>query len=146
MRMICIFITLFFLTTISESIPMEKNISYTTINSSTKIIGSLGQPLGKVIKISGIVVAGENTKSDSGTIKLKVNSVDGTQLKKPVIIGFQIFQWSGVKKPGAGKTFTYIGYETGRMTGIPYNAFKYMPRVATRAFGFYVYFQVCAEK
>jgi len=146
MRIIYLFIAIYFVTTIVNGAPMNKDISYTSINSSVRIIGALGQPLGKVIRISGIAVAGGNSKADSGTIKLKVKSVDGAALEKPVIISFQNFRWSGVKDPAEGKSFSYIGYETGRMTGIPYDATKHMPRVATTAFTFSVYFQICAEK
>lgn len=146
MKIIYLLLTLLFIITISDGAPMNNDISYTSINSSVRIIGSLGQPLGKVIRISGIAVGGKNTKSDSGTIKLRVKSVDGIKLEKPVITGFRIFQWAGIKNPSEGKSFTYIGYETGHMTGIPYDAAKLMPRFATTAFTFSVYFQVCAEK
>ncbi|MDH4129391.1 MAG: hypothetical protein OEV44_11580 [Spirochaetota bacterium] len=139
-------ISFLFFTVFSFAINKSK-ISYGSLNYKTLVIGSLGKPLGKIITIEGSIIDGESTrtKEDSGKLLLEVYLVDGVKLKKPVIINYSTFSWASIKNIRANNKFKYIGYETGGMTGIPDDAFKYIPRVATKSYGFSVYFQICKE-
>ena len=130
------------------SFSKNKNIiHYSGLGNSHLVIGSLGEPLGKIITIEGIIIDGDDTrmKENSGKLLLKVELVNGNKLKKSVTIDYRTFNWAKVKDMTVNKRFKYIGYESGDMTGIPYDAFKYIPMVATRSYGFSVYFQICKE-
>ena len=114
-----------------ESIPVIK------LNRS-KVIGSLGLPLGEVVTIEGITADGEYTrrKADAGETLLRVQTVNGRPLKREAIFHFRPFEGADLKKPRAGMRFKYIGYETGGFSGIPDKAFDYVPRVATDGYYF----------
>ncbi len=124
-----------------------QRISYTRLNDSVKIVGSLGRFLGEIITVEGIIIDGSRRriKSETGKTLLKVITVNGKKLGEPVIIPFSIFTWTDVKMPKVNDPFKFIGYESGEMAGIPQKAFQYMPQVATTDYHFFVYFQVCGE-
>lgn len=99
------------------------------------VLGRLGHPLGEIVSIEGIFADGTFTKvkQDDGWILVRVRGVNGKALKDE-----QVFQYQMAAKgsPAAGAEFKFIGYETGGFTGIPNDAFKYTPPVATTGFGF----------
>ncbi len=107
-----------------------------------ELIGSLGKPLGFIIQVEGIIVPGDGSKEDEDKIKLKVTMVDNKVLDTIIIIKAEVFSWLSVNIPEEGKPFKYVGYETGGMTGIPEEAFKHMPYVATAGYTFSTYFQI----
>ena len=51
-----------------------------------------------------------------------------------------------VAKPVLGRSFKYVGYETGGFTGVPQEAFKFVPAVATTSHRFNHSFQVLQEE
>lgn len=124
-----------------------QQINYAMLNDNVRIVGSLGSFLGEIITVEGIVIDGSRRriKSETGKTLLKVVTVNGKKLEEPVIIPFSIFKWTDVKMPKVNDPFTFIGYESGEMAGIPQKAFQYMPQVATTDYHFFVYFQICSE-
>ncbi|NUN66118.1 hypothetical protein HCU40_15480 [Pseudanabaena biceps] len=110
------------------------------------LIGHLGKPLGKIITISGTVrQQGLGAKARPSEV-LNVEAVDDQTLAQPVTIEFNLFVTAQVAKPVLGQRFKYVGYETGGFTGIPSEAFKFVPVVATTSHQFYTLFQVLQEK
>ncbi len=113
--------------------------------SNTKFTGLSGQPLGTIITVKGVVQEESLSKADSGKTMLKIFVVNGEKLKNPITLPIQFFPFTQYKVPNAGEDKTYIGYETGQMTGIPDKAFEYIPRVATTGFHFEYIFKVCKD-
>jgi hypothetical protein len=123
---------------------MQKSSSYCTANDQ-QIVGHLGHPLGKIVTISGKVrQAGVGSKSLQDVLFVEV--VNGIRLAQPVEIEFDLFVTAQVPKPLLGRSFSYVGYETGGFTGIPSAAFKYVPAVATTDYRFTTSFQILREE
>jgi len=115
----------------------SKPIHVSQLNRS-KVIGSLGRPLGEVVTIEGIAADGDYTrrKAETDEILLRVQAVNGNSLKREAIFNFHPFEGTELKKPSAGMRFRYVGYETGGFSGVPEAAFAYVPRVATSGYYF----------
>jgi hypothetical protein len=126
---------------------MEKNIPYHQLNRTVQIVGSLGIPLGKVIKVEGIALnPGEiREKAFAGKTLLKVLTVNGKKLKNPVTIVWQTLSFVNLNPPKPGQTVTYFGYETGEMRGIPEEAFRHIPYATTQGYHFATYFVALKE-
>lgn len=110
-----------------------------------QVIGWLGQPLGKIVTIEGVVTDDyyRKMKVDAGQTLLRVQAVDGKKLPGEQIVTVLS---AGVEKPKVGSKFKYIGYETGGFTGVPREAFRYMqPVVATTGYYFTTDFVVVRE-
>jgi hypothetical protein len=110
------------------------------------LLGQLGQPLGKIITIAGVVRQGELGAKASPRDVLSVEAVNDRPLAQPVTIEFNLFMTAQVAKPVLGRSFKYVGYETGGFTGIPQEAFKFVPAVATTSHRFNTSFQVLQEE
>ncbi|GBO51776.1 hypothetical protein APA_2647 [Pseudanabaena sp. lw0831] len=110
------------------------------------LLGHLGQPLGKIITIAGVVRQGELGAKASPREVLSVEVVNDRPLAQPVTIEFNLFVTAQVAKPVLGRSFKYVGYETGGFTGVPQEAFKFVPAVATTGHRFNTYFQVLQEE
>lgn len=110
------------------------------------LLGQLGQPLGKIITIAGVVRQGELGAKASPREVLSVESVNDRPLAQPVTIEFNLFMTAQVAKPVLGRLFKYVGYETGGFTGVPQEAFKFVPAVATTEHRFNTSFQVLQEE
>ncbi|WP_310426846.1 hypothetical protein [Chamaesiphon sp. VAR_48_metabat_135_sub] len=109
-------------------------------------MGELGQTLGKVITISGIVSqAALGSKADKFDLVLSIKTVNDRALAKPIIMGFKIFERAKVVPPILGQTFRYVGYETGGFVGIPAEAFKWVEPVATTNHHFESFYQILHE-
>lgn len=109
-------------------------------------LGTLGQPLGEIITISGVVrQTGLGVKSALEEV-LSVESVNGRPLSQPVTIPYKLFMTAQVAKPLLGESFKYVGYETGGFTGVPPEAFKYVSAVATTGYRFNTSFEVLTEE
>ena len=130
----------------------EKKMVKSNINSvnagdlvyKVKILGFLGYPLGKVIQIEGeILDDSKKSKADEGKTLFKVSSVEGKDLKEPFTISLTLFSFVSPQTPlNPGKKLKIIGYEDGSLTGIPSDAFKHIPRVATTDYHFETFFRV----
>ena len=112
------------------------------------VVGHLGQPLGKIVTIQGIVADGRFTraKADEGETLLRVRTVNGQRLREEWLFHFQCSPWATVGKPRVDTEFNYLGYETGGYSGIPAHAFKYIPAVATSRYGFTTSFLVLRDE
>ncbi len=110
------------------------------------LLGQLGQPLGKIITISGVVRQRALGAKASPSDVLSVEAVNDRPLAQPVTIEFNLFMTAQVAKPVLGRSFKYVGYETGGFTGIPQEAFKFVPAVATTGHRFNTSFQVLQEE
>ncbi|PZO40599.1 MAG: hypothetical protein DCF19_11965 [Pseudanabaena frigida] len=124
----------------------ESDIVTITDIEQKHLIGHLGQPLGKIIVISGVVRQEQSGAKSSPRDVLSVESVNDRPLAQPVTIEFNLFMTAQVAKPILGQSFKYIGYETGGFTGIPQDAFKFVPAVATTGHRFNTFFQVLQEE
>jgi len=102
--------------------------------------GILGTGFGEITEITGTIVD-TGSKADSGKKMLQVQSVAGQKLETPVIIELRVFSFTDIKIPSRG-TVQLRGYETGGFRGIPDEAFKDIPRVATTGYHFNSSFQV----
>jgi hypothetical protein len=110
-------------------------------------IGNLGHPLGKITTISGVVrQAPLDAKSTDLDLVLSVEAVNDRLLPQPVTIPFKIFDTAQVAAPVLGRSFRYIGYETGGFTGVPAAAFQFVPAVATTEHQFTTIYQVLREE
>jgi hypothetical protein len=83
-----------------------------------RVIGHLGQPLGSVIRVTGMSVDGDETrpKTDSGQTLLKIETVNGKQLTQSVYFTFRRAA-EGIKKPESGTPFDYFVHEWGSFDG-----------------------------
>jgi len=124
-----------------------KSIHASELNRS-KVIGSLGSALGEVVIIEG-VIADENytkRKADAGKLLLRVQAVNGKALKEEVIFDFSPFLGADIRNPAVGAKFKYTGYETGGFSGIPDQAFDYVPRVPTTGYYFSTSFVILRDE
>jgi hypothetical protein len=112
------------------------------------VLGRLGHSLGGIVTIEGTVADGSFTraKADEGETLLRVRIVNGKRLKDEQVFPFRPSPWAKVSRPKVGSKFKYIGYETGGYTGIPADAFKYIPKVATTGYGFTTSFVVLRDE
>jgi hypothetical protein len=109
-------------------------------------MGELGQTLGKVTTISGVISqAALGAKASNLDLVLSIKAVNDLPLPKPVVMKFQIFETAKVVKPFLGQTFRYVGYETGGFRGVPAEAFKWVPAVSTTEYHFQTVYQILKE-
>ncbi|NJK41495.1 MAG: hypothetical protein HC934_09360 [Acaryochloridaceae cyanobacterium SU_2_1] len=113
----------------------------------TVVMGKLGQPLGKVITISGKVVSGDRSAKSNhpDDLALQVLQVNDQALATPVTLPWTVFTTAAIKPPKLHQAFKYVGYETGSFTGVPHEAFKVLSAVASREFHFESRFEVLQE-
>ena len=123
-----------------------ETIQLSKLNSS-KVIGFLGYPLGEIVAIEGIVADEEYTrrKADTGETLLRVQAVNGKPLKRETLFHFDPVEGADIKKPSAGIRFKYIGYETGGFSGLPEEAFDYIPRLQTKGYSFTTSFVILRD-
>lgn len=126
-----------------SAMAQDVSVPYSTLNQKS-IIGALGHPLGKVLQVSGTIQNGDSrSKAEADQLLLRVNTVNQKKLPKPVDLHLSFFSFAQSPMPKAGEAVTYMGYETGHFDGVPSEAFKWMPAVATTDFHFVLRFQVC---
>ena len=123
----------------------EPVMNNTDVNFSSGIPGLLGKPLGTILRVEGLMREGES-KADEGKRLLEVKQIDGESSGGTIILPVETFAWAPVILPDAGSRVLLIGYETGAMTGIPEEAFTYIPRVATTNFHFASWFQALGRE
>jgi hypothetical protein len=109
-------------------------------------IGELGQPLGKVTTIAGVIrQAALGAKSSNLDLVLSIEAVNDRPLPKPVTMPFQTFATANVAKSFLGQTFRYVGYETGGFSGVPAEAFKWVPAVSSADYHFATVYIILQE-
>ena len=108
--------------------------------------GKLGQSLGKIMTISGVVhQEALQAKGSDNDLVLSIEAVNNRSLAKPITMPFQIFRTAKVTQPVLGQTFRYVGYETGGFIGVPAEAFKWVPAIATTNHHFEAFYQILRE-
>lgn len=102
----------------SRSSRLADTISVTTFQQKN-VIGHLGHPLGSVVRVTGTSVDGDETRSkaNSGQTLLKIETVNGKQLAKPIYFTFRRAA-SGIDKPEFGRPFDYYVHEWGAFDGV----------------------------
>jgi hypothetical protein len=123
----------------------------TSINVSDlnrlQVIGQLGQPLGKIVVVEGVVAddSYRHIKADLGETLLRITTLNGKQLAEE-----RVFPYRGltteVEKPKVGSKFKFSGYETGGFTGVPAGTFEYTPAFATTGYYFTTNFVVIRDE
>lgn len=101
------------------------------LGDKCEVIGKLGVPLGKLVKIAGVVVEGHSKGYDSG-LKLRVQRIDGAITQKFIQIRFDtnLVEYFGSEKsaesvePKLGESIEFTGFETGGFAGPPYDLMK----------------------
>jgi hypothetical protein len=134
----------------STGIPAEskkRSVLLSELNADYEVIGRLGQPIYTVHKFAGRVIDGSvsHAKGDDGQVYLEVSHVDEKPMKKPVWIDFDAFNPNTVKMTNGtripirgdkrrkliGQNLNAIGYESVHGTGVPAEAWTYVPAEAT---------------
>lgn len=82
-------------------------------------VGRLGVPLGTVVRVTGETLDGNTTrrKADEGKTLLRIVTVNGHELAKPVVFEF-LRARASVKKPVRGDKFDYYVHEYGAFDGV----------------------------
>ena len=82
-------------------------------------VGYLGVPLGTVVRVTGEAFDGNTTqaKADAGKTLLRIVTVNGKELAKPVVFAF-LRAPDSVKKPAPGEKFDYYVHEYGEFEGL----------------------------
>ena len=101
----------------SRSTKQNQTISVAEF-AQNSVIGHLGQPLGTVLRVTGISVDGDETRfrADAGETLLKIETVNGKQLAKAVYFTFRRAA-NGIDKPEFGTPFDYYVHEWGSFDG-----------------------------
>jgi hypothetical protein len=104
----------------------------------------LGSAFGTLVEIEGRIVDDRDThlRSHLGKKLILIHSVGDREPASPIIMELRVFSFTSVTIPERGMWVRFRGYETGGFTGIPENAFKDIPEVATTHHHFESYFQV----
>jgi len=113
-------------------------------NKSIPVTPKLEATFAKIIEIEGKVVNDIDTRrrSDLGKKLIEIYHIGERALKVPIVIELSVFSFTDIKIPGRGSWVRFRGYETGGFTGIPREAFKDIPQVATTNHHFESRFQV----
>ncbi|MEE3718915.1 hypothetical protein V2H45_19405 [Tumidithrix elongata RA019] len=131
----------------ADSSDRANNLSSVDALNQTPPIGALGVPLGTIVTISGSVSQNlQGSKSDRLDLALTVEQVNDRPLPKPIIIPFQVFMTAQISQPVLARKFRYVGYETGGFTGIPSEAFQFVPAVTSTGHVFRTNFQILQEE
>lgn len=101
-----------------------------------RITPKLGQPLGSVVTVAGVVVEGP-FKGYEGGPNLRVQRINGLATQRDIQIRLeQYFPHMDLPTLKAGMTVEMEGYETGGFVGIPGQAYE-RAGLAIQASGFY---------
>lgn len=108
-------------------VPVEK------LGADFELIGKLHSPLGKMIKVVGVVVEGE-FKGHEGGLNLRVQNMQGryyqddiqTVLDLSLLLGDDLEEDADLPELKIGETYEMEGYQTGSFVGIPDEALKQM--------------------
>jgi hypothetical protein len=81
-------------------------------------VGYLEVPLGTVVRATGVVIDGDTTgsKADTGKTLLRVTTVNGKDLRRPIVFEF-LRAPKSLQKPTPGEKFDYYLHEYGHFDG-----------------------------
>lgn len=98
-----------------------------------QIVGTLGKPLGAVVKVEGLVVQAPSKGYGSGGPNLQVQRIDGRVTQEDIQImlkpyfhdwGAQAPEGEALPQLAIGGTYALEGYENGGYAGIPAGAWR----------------------
>jgi len=97
------------------------------------VLGELGEPLGKIVVVTAVVVDGNSlrTKEASGALYLRITRVGERTLASPALLS--VADRSQLKP---GQTLRCAGYETGGFSGIVPHEFEYIEAYAAYGYTF----------
>lgn len=104
-----------------------QDVSLLQLGTKFRLIGKLGQPLGEVVAVEGVVVEGP-FKGYEGGPNLRVQRINSKATQEDVQIAlspyFLDFGEGDLPKLENGKTYAFEGYESGKFVGIPAEAYR----------------------
>ena len=96
----------------------QKSVDYRELGTNVAIIGQLGVPLGTIIQVDVVVVAGRSlrrSKDLDGEYLLKVTKVASNSVSNPPTCEFQTHSWAEVKL--APDEFSLYELKNGKKAG-----------------------------
>jgi len=135
--------------------PQDKpqDVPLANLGDKFRLIGKLGEPLGTVVTVQGVVVEGP-FKGFEGGPNLRIQRIDGRATQEDIQIcirpyfgkyGEQRASKEEVPKLDFGKTYEFEGYETGQFVGVPGEAYK-RAGLAIATTGFYFRHELAVYK
>lgn len=104
--------------TSTSAVAAAKPVSVASL-SETLPVGYLGAPLGTVVRVTGVAVdAKKYTKAADGEVYLRVERVNGRELRQPIAFEFLRPQRAIKRKPAIGERFDYYVHEHGEFDGL----------------------------
>lgn len=93
-----------------------------------RLVGRLGVPLGRVVKVQGVMSAPQFKGYGVGSTMLMVRRVDGaaTQEARTIFVHPYFGSWESLKLPAVepGASYEFEGYESGGFEGQPEEVFR----------------------
>lgn len=104
----------------------RRSVLASELGGVVPVIGTLGQPLGKLVTIEGRCAKGEviGTKVTGGDMILFIESIDGEAARDGVWLRLRPYGPERKHDVHAGWRYTLLGYETGGFVGSPEGAMK----------------------
>jgi hypothetical protein len=130
---------------LAASVSAADTVKSIDLGRSVSVIGRLGQPLGRIFQIEGIVVEStyRRSKADEGALLFRVTTVQGKALSEPTVIEMSFFASASAKKLAPGERRIFTGHETGGFTGIPDETHRHFAEVpAATGYGFTTQFVI----
>lgn len=128
---------------------------YVSKFTNSNVIGLLGHPFGTIVRVTGVSLGEDDPpfKETKGTNRLRIDSVEGMQLKDPVYFNYGTrrdgFALKEIRSPGKNEKFDFYMLEAGCFTGravIPKHLKGKMHEpIAPTEFRFSSFFYVCLD-
>lgn len=111
----------------------KEKVSIEEFGENKVLIGELGQPFGKVIRITcrGIVPTEEEkrTKREWWKSQVEIVAIEGKQVAPPIRMEWSTYTGQSIEKPEGGVSLEVLGYEAGGFRGTPSEVPRHvMPR------------------
>ena len=115
-------IALLAVSVLSHAAEKEK-ISIEEFRENKVLIGKLGKPFGKVVRVTcrGIVPTEEekNSKWQRWKSQVDIIAIEGERVEPPIRLEWKTYTGQTPKKPEAGVSFEVLAYESGGFEGTP---------------------------
>lgn len=112
----------------SQSSAPKVRIITQQLKDQIELIGPLGVPVGKLVKVEGV----SETLDDKLSSKiLTVDIVNGKKLEKPVVVEYVVYNWANITKLEDGKRLLLNVYQEIGMRGIPDGVMEETTAVST---------------
>jgi hypothetical protein len=100
----------------SQTPNAEKRIQVHALQTKYEITGPIGYPIGQLLDIEA---TSEWRQAKVSNTWLRVNTVNGKALEKPVLVEYSIYQWANVKQLEHGKKLKLRVYQDIGTRGTP---------------------------